>query len=209
MSGVLLNVEIAKRNTDSLKKCVFMHKEVDSQPRKKPKKNCGNGSVALLKNSKLLGCVFQDVEPPQSKSILRKDTQLLRPKRSVQFPKGTLRNVKIGKERVHRFVVFHKNTHPSHAQCTWLDRIPLPRPHLLQSATERSVLAVLPKAPLQVISSRFAVRMLRPSSIGSTFNSEDIATTPASSEVDKRPNLGMASPLFTEKREASAAPARI
>ena len=51
--------------------------------------------------------------------------------------------------------------------------------------------------------------MLLPSrgaSIGSTCNS----TTPVSSEVDERQNMGMlASPLFTQKREASAATSRI
>ena len=51
----------------------------------------------------------------------------------------------------------------------------------------------------------------RQASLGSTYNSrEDIATTPASSEVDERQNVGMlASPPFTQKREASAAPSRI
>ena len=52
--------------------------------------------------------------------------------------------------------------------------------------------------------------MLLPSrraSVGSTcYSGEVIAITPASSEVDERPNLGMlASPLLTPKREASAA----
>ena len=37
-------------------KCVFRHSEVDCQPSKKPKKSGGKGSVALLKNSKQLGC---------------------------------------------------------------------------------------------------------------------------------------------------------
>ena len=39
----------------------FRHKEVDSQPNKKPKKNAGKVSVASLKNSTQLGCVLQDV----------------------------------------------------------------------------------------------------------------------------------------------------
>ena len=56
--------------------------------------------------------------------------------------------------------------------------------------------------------------MLLPSrraSIGPTFNSgEHIATTTASSELDERQNLGMlASPLFIQRRGASAAPLRI
>ena len=48
----------------------------------------------------------------------------------------------------------------------------------------------------------------RKASMGSTYNSgENIVTTPALSEVDERPNLGMlASPLSTQER--SAAPFR-
>ena len=56
-------------------KCAFMHREVDSPPTRKPKKTVGKGSIAVLKNSRQLGCVFQDVEPPTSNSILRKETQ--------------------------------------------------------------------------------------------------------------------------------------
>ena len=43
----------------------------------------------------------------------------------------------------------------------------------------------------------------RRAGIGSTYNSgEDIATTPASSEVDERPNMGMlASHVSTKERE--------
>ena len=50
----------------------------------------------------------------------------------------------------------------------------------------------------------------RKASIGSTYNSgEDIATY-ASSEAGERQSMGMlASPLFTQKREASATPSRI
>ena len=69
-------------------KCMFMHKEVDSQPDKKAKKNAGKGSVALLKKSKQFGCVFEDAEPPKFKSILGSE-------RSVNFSKGTSRHVKI------------------------------------------------------------------------------------------------------------------
>ena len=38
----------------------------------KTKVTGGKGFVAILKNSKQLGCVFQDLEPPKSNSILRK-----------------------------------------------------------------------------------------------------------------------------------------
>ena len=49
--------------------------KVDSQPSKKSKTSGGQGS-GLLKKSKHLGCVFQDTEPPKSKSILRKTRNL-------------------------------------------------------------------------------------------------------------------------------------
>ena len=44
---------------------------------------------------------------------------------------------------------------------------------------------------------------LRRAGIGSTYNSgEDIATTPASSEVYERPNMGLlASPVVTQERD--------
>ena len=57
------------------RKVRIQHAEVDSQPNKKPKKSGGKGSVALLRNSKQLGWVFRNVEPPKSKSILRTKAQ--------------------------------------------------------------------------------------------------------------------------------------
>ena len=50
-------------------KCLCRHTKADRQP---SKKSGGTGSVALLNESKPLGCVFQDAEPPESKSILRR-----------------------------------------------------------------------------------------------------------------------------------------
>ena len=55
-----------------------MHKQ-------KEQKTSGKGSVALLKKAKHLGCVFQDTEPPKSKSIVRNGKKSLGPKRSVLF----------------------------------------------------------------------------------------------------------------------------
>ena len=55
-------------------KCSFACKEADRQPNERPKKGGGRGSVTLFKNAKQLGCLFQDVQPPKSKSILRKST---------------------------------------------------------------------------------------------------------------------------------------
>ena len=41
--------------------------------------------MAILKNTRQLGCVFQDMEPPKSSSILRKSSNILKPIRCVQF----------------------------------------------------------------------------------------------------------------------------
>ena len=50
----------------------------------------------------------------------------------------------------------------------------------------------------------------RKASIGSTYNSNEDIATHASSEAGERQSMGMlASPLFTQKREASATPSRI
>ena len=65
-----------------MKSAPFLQREVDSQSNKKPKKTGGKSSVA-----EQLGCVLQDVEPPKSDSILRRGTNFLGPKRSVQFSK--------------------------------------------------------------------------------------------------------------------------
>ena len=69
-----------------------------------------------------------------------------------------------------------------------------------------------PNDPVEESSTEVRTMLLpsRRASIGSTYNSGvDIATVPASSEVDERPNLGMlASLLLTQQRQAGAAPSR-
>ena len=122
----------------------------------------------------------------------------------------------------------------SRAQCTWLDRIPLPPPHSSPSllhplngstpwnpqhgvqfgrlADQSPIRGFEPNDPVEV-SSVEVMTMLslsRRASIGSSYNSGEDIATPASSEVDERQSMGMlASPLFTQKREASATPSRI
>ena len=73
-------------------KCRFRHVEVDVQPSKKLKKSGVKGSVALIKDSKQLGCVSQDSHP--RKSIRRKDGKL-RSNDAVKFSKGTWHHKKI------------------------------------------------------------------------------------------------------------------
>ena len=68
-------------------KWVLMHREVDSQLAMDRKRIVVKVVMPFSKNSKQLGCAFQDTEPPKSNSILRKDTKYLGPKRSVEFSK--------------------------------------------------------------------------------------------------------------------------
>ena len=44
-------------------KCSYAHRQVDEQPCKRSKKNGDKSAVALLKSTRQLGCVFQDMEP--------------------------------------------------------------------------------------------------------------------------------------------------
>ena len=76
-------------------KCSCAHRQVDEQPSKKSKKNVDKSAVAILKNTRQLGCVFQDMEPPKSSSILRKSSNILKPIRCVRFTKAVSRHANI------------------------------------------------------------------------------------------------------------------
>ena len=76
-------------------KCSYAQRQVDEQPSKKSKKNGDKIAVAILKNTRQLGCVFQDMEPPKSSSILRKSSNILKPIQCVQFTKAVLRHANI------------------------------------------------------------------------------------------------------------------
>ena len=73
-------------------KCSYAHRQDDEQPSKKSKKNGDKSAVAILKITRELGCVFQDMEPPKSTSILRKSSNILKPIRCVRFTKAVLRH---------------------------------------------------------------------------------------------------------------------
>ena len=65
-------------------------------PAKNRKRKDGDKSaVAILKDARQLGCVFQDTEPSESSLILRMSTKVLRPIRRVRFSKATLRHANI------------------------------------------------------------------------------------------------------------------
>ena len=69
-------------------KCSFHHTgRFEVQPNEKPKKDVGQVAAAILKDVRLLGCVFQNTEPPGSLPILRKSTKVLGSIRRVRFTK--------------------------------------------------------------------------------------------------------------------------
>ena len=73
----------------------YAHRQLEEQPGKKPVKNGDNSAVAIEKDARQLVCVFQDMEPPRSSSILWKSSNILKPIRCVQFTKAVLRHANI------------------------------------------------------------------------------------------------------------------
>ena len=51
--------------------------------------------VCNSSNTRQLGCVFQDMEPPKSSSILRKSSDMSKPIRRVKFTKAVARHAYI------------------------------------------------------------------------------------------------------------------
>ena len=94
-------------------KCSYAHRQVEEQPSKRSKKNGDKSAVAPLKknehhhrtgrlvknvyssNTRQLGCVFQDMEPPKLSSNLRKSSDMQKPIQRVKFTKAIARHTKI------------------------------------------------------------------------------------------------------------------
>ena len=76
-----------------------MHQQVEGQPSKTPKKSSDNSAVVILKNSRQLGCVFEDTKPPKSSSTPRKGIKVLALTRNVQFSKNALRHKRIRRKQ--------------------------------------------------------------------------------------------------------------
>ena len=76
-------------------KSSYAHRQVDEQPNKNSENNGDKIAVAMLRSTRQLGCVFQDMESPKSSSILRKSSNILKPIRCVQFTEAVLRHANI------------------------------------------------------------------------------------------------------------------
>ena len=63
--------------------------------KKKPKKDFDQSAVAVLKDARHLGCVFQDTEPPESSPSLRKSTKVFGSIRRVRLTTATQRHANI------------------------------------------------------------------------------------------------------------------
>ena len=76
-------------------KCSYAHRQVEEQPSKRSKENGDKSAVAMLRSTRQLDCVFQDMEPPKSSSILRKSSNIRKPIRCVKFTEAVVRHADI------------------------------------------------------------------------------------------------------------------
>ena len=74
-------------------KCSYAHRQVEEQPSKRSTKNGDKSAVVMLKSTRQLGCVFQDMTPP--KSIIWKCTDMRKPIQCVKITKAIARHTKI------------------------------------------------------------------------------------------------------------------
>ena len=78
-----------------VEKCSYAHRQNDEQPSKRSKHSGDKSAVAVLKITRQLGYVFQDMEPLKSSSILRKSSNIRKPIRCVRFTKAVVRHANI------------------------------------------------------------------------------------------------------------------
>ena len=84
-----------KKDADLVKRALTHTAKFDEHPSKKFQKMVTKVQWLLLKITRQLGCVFQDMEPPKSSSILRKSSNILKPFRCVRFTEAVLRHANI------------------------------------------------------------------------------------------------------------------
>ena len=81
-----------KMDADLVKSALL---QVDEQSGRRSKKNGDKCAVAVWEITRQLGCVFQDMEPPKSKTLLQKSSNILKPIRCVRLTKAVLRHANI------------------------------------------------------------------------------------------------------------------
>ena len=102
-SGILQNACSTSRSMDAeLEKIALTHTarlnnslaKGPHSPARRLKRMVTKCSL-FLKNTRQMGCVFQDMEQPKSSSVLRKSSDIRRPIRRVLFTKAVLRHANI------------------------------------------------------------------------------------------------------------------
>ena len=89
----MLVLQVRKKDVD-LVKVLLCASKVEEQPSTRSK-NGDKSAVAMLKITKQWGCVFQDMEPPKSSSVLRKSSDIQKPLQRVKFTKAVARHANI------------------------------------------------------------------------------------------------------------------
>ena len=119
-SGILPNAfsTSPRMDADCGEKCSYAHRQVDEQPCKRFKKNGDKSAVALLKSTRQLCCVFQDMEPPKSSSILRKSPDIRKPIRRVKFTKAVARHADIRDQNPSLGMICQGEPHQRNPKCS-------------------------------------------------------------------------------------------
>ena len=93
-NGILQNACSTSRRMDAdlVKSALMRIARLTNSRAKGLKTNGDKSAVAMLKIARQLGCVFQDVEPPKSSSILPKSSNIRKPIRCVKFTKAVVRH---------------------------------------------------------------------------------------------------------------------
>ena len=89
-NGTLQNACSTSPRVDAdLEKCALMRiARLVNSLAKRSKDNGDKSAMDFLKITQQLSCVFQDMEPPKSTTILRKSSNILKPIRCVRFTKA-------------------------------------------------------------------------------------------------------------------------
>ena len=96
-NGILQNAcsTSQRMDADFGKSVSYAHRQIEEHLGKRSQKIGDRSAVAMLKSTRQLGCVCQDMEPPKSSSILRKSSDILKPIRCVQFTTAVVRHANI------------------------------------------------------------------------------------------------------------------